>query len=282
MKKLLSLLLLFLLPLILATCYFPPYREELSLAVGTTKKMEGVAFVGPLERGPWDFRDREITFYPSKDSLIDGTFDFVRGFIVAVDERSAWMLYVDHDNIDDADYYINNEDTFPFDNSDDTQFRYSITSIKDGSETDFQDLLGIALFDPNSDIRDFFLLNQNFQIVSATAPAPIDLSGRIAGDLGLFGPPDTIAIGAGLMQENTPNSDIYSVLCLERSTGLFGEAFYRTDPGIIPPPPDPDLLSLGSFRPTPVFNLPGLSKDCLLYTSPSPRDQRGSRMPSSA
>ena len=26
----------------------------------------------------------------------------------------------------------------------------------------------------------------------------------------------------------------------------------------------------------------GLARDCLLYTSPSPRDQRGSRMPSSA
>ena len=26
----------------------------------------------------------------------------------------------------------------------------------------------------------------------------------------------------------------------------------------------------------------GLGNDCLLYTSPSPRDQRGSRMPSSA
>ena len=26
----------------------------------------------------------------------------------------------------------------------------------------------------------------------------------------------------------------------------------------------------------------GPTKDCLLYTSPSPRDQRGSRMPSSA
>ena len=25
-----------------------------------------------------------------------------------------------------------------------------------------------------------------------------------------------------------------------------------------------------------------MAKDCLLYTSPSPRDQRGSRMPSSA
>ena len=28
--------------------------------------------------------------------------------------------------------------------------------------------------------------------------------------------------------------------------------------------------------------LPGRYKACLLYTSPSPRDQRGSRMPSSA
>ena len=35
----------------------------------------------------------------------------------------------------------------------------------------------------------------------------------------------------------------------------------------------PDVLCL-------TFN--GLSKSCLLYTSPSPRDQRGSRMPSSA
>ena len=40
-------------------------------------------------------------------------------------------------------------------------------------------------------------------------------------------------------------------------------------------------LSLGSF-----FGLGGVSdallQTCLLYTSPSPRDQRGSRMPSSA
>ena len=31
-----------------------------------------------------------------------------------------------------------------------------------------------------------------------------------------------------------------------------------------------------------VASLPGISHACLLYTSPSPRDQRGSRMPSSA
>ena len=34
---------------------------------------------------------------------------------------------------------------------------------------------------------------------------------------------------------------------------------------------------------TPTYKYdPALSKNCLLYTSPSPRDQRGSRMPSSA
>ena len=31
-----------------------------------------------------------------------------------------------------------------------------------------------------------------------------------------------------------------------------------------------------------VVQVPDLNKVCLLYTSPSPRDQRGSRMPSSA
>ena len=35
-------------------------------------------------------------------------------------------------------------------------------------------------------------------------------------------------------------------------------------------------------RPTNAVELQALSSICLLYTSPSPRDQRGSRMPSSA
>ena len=38
----------------------------------------------------------------------------------------------------------------------------------------------------------------------------------------------------------------------------------------------------GDLRTAKVENFASLYMDCLLYTSPSPRDQRGSRMPSSA
>ena len=37
---------------------------------------------------------------------------------------------------------------------------------------------------------------------------------------------------------------------------------------------------LSCYNPEAAYRTPNL--DCLLYTSPSPRDQRGSRMPSSA
>ena len=42
-------------------------------------------------------------------------------------------------------------------------------------------------------------------------------------------------------------------------------------------------MALSVTKPTDVaFSNPPVFWDCLLYTSPSPRDQRGSRMPSSA
>ena len=59
---------------------------------------------------------------------------------------------------------------------------------------------------------------------------------------------------------------------------------------------DEDMLASALNRPVDKYNYEpdctifelaaaysfGLAKNCLLYTSPSPRDQRGSRMPSSA
>ena len=41
-------------------------------------------------------------------------------------------------------------------------------------------------------------------------------------------------------------------------------------------------IQLGKALNDPVEGLSALRRSCLLYTSPSPRDQRGSRMPSSA
>ena len=44
---------------------------------------------------------------------------------------------------------------------------------------------------------------------------------------------------------------------------------------------DKDAVTLGAHTHT-VFNSPAMPNNCLLYTSPSPRDKRQSRMPSSA
>ena len=44
----------------------------------------------------------------------------------------------------------------------------------------------------------------------------------------------------------------------------------------------PALLVAGTAHAAEIYNKDGNKLDCLLYTSPSPRDQRGSRMPSSA
>ena len=42
------------------------------------------------------------------------------------------------------------------------------------------------------------------------------------------------------------------------------------------------LRGLSTYQKTPILVLTTESSDCLLYTSPSPRDKRQSRMPSSA
>ena len=42
------------------------------------------------------------------------------------------------------------------------------------------------------------------------------------------------------------------------------------------------VTSVAKVKPDNVGNIPLLPKDCLLYTSPSPRDRQKSRMPSSA
>ena len=71
--------------------------------------------------------------------------------------------------------------------------------------------------------------------------------------------------------------------------------FYFVLPSILfactpPPAPEPpkNLIEVGELEEIPELSAEDQEEDrewiedCLLYTSPSPRDQRGSRMPSSA
>ena len=235
--------------LVFLSCYFPPYKEDLSLAIRTADKLDGRAVVGPIDRGPWDFQGRTVVFYPSKDALVIRTNDYVRGFVVATDDHSARMMFVDHGPTEDDDYFIGSENTVPLGNSDDTLFTYSVSPVKDGDDDDGQELLGIVLAADDSNQREFVLLDQVLQVVT-----PIDMNLELAGHLGLPPPPDTLVIGASFLVENAPDSDLFYGLCIDRIAGLFAEAMYRTNAS-------GGLQFLAPVRPAIAFDLPGLSEE---------------------
>jgi len=246
--------------LVFLSCYFPPYKEDLSLAVRTADKLDERAVVGPIDRGPWDFRDREIWFYPSKDGIVEDS-DYLRGFIVAVDDRSARLMYVGHSFISDDDYFVNFDQTVPLENSDETQFDYTIATIKDSDSgvppsTDMQELLGIALFDPESDQREYIMFDENYAPVSS----PIDMKLGIETDFGLG---DALVLGTSFFPWAAPANDRLHVFALDRLTGLFTEAAYNTDASSA-------LNLVGDIRGT-SFDLPGLPDDlstCFYFNTP--------------
>jgi hypothetical protein len=246
--------------LVFLSCYFPPYKEDLSLAVRTADKLEGRAVVGPIDRGPWDFRDREIWFYPSKDGIVTDS-DYLRGFIVAVDDRSARLMYVGHSFISDDDYNVNFDQTVPLENSDETQFGYTIATIKDVASGfpppgDMQELLGIALFDAESDGREYIMFDENYTFRGGS---PLDMKFKIETDFGLG---DALVLGTSFFPWDLPTTDRLHVFALDRTTGLFTEAAYDTNVGsalIIPMAIRTDV------------DLPGLPDDlssCFFYHSP--------------
>ena len=95
----------------------------------------------------------------------------------------------------------------------------------------------------------------------------------------------TATIAAQDVVEATPNLTGKSVLITGCSTGfgrLAAEHFARAGAKVfatmrnLPRPEADELAELASSEDLDIHII------CLLYTSPSPRDQRGSRMPSSA
>lgn len=250
--------------LVFLSCYFPPYKEDLSLAVRTADKLERRALVGPIDRGPWEFRDREIWFYPSKDGIVSDS-DYLRGFIVAVDDRSARLLYVGHSFISNDDYTVNFDHTVPLENSDETQFGYTIATIKDGSSgvpplpADMQELLGIALFDPKSDNREYIMFDENYNLTPPTPLSPLDMKLGIEADFGLG---DALVLGTSFFPWDSPTNDRLQVFALDRMTGRFTEAAYDTN--AVSAVINPMVIRTD-------VDLPGLPDDlstCFFYHSP--------------
>ena len=73
--------------IIFSSCGFPPYNEELSLAMLTTRKMKEEATVGPVKisSGP-DFFAEELRFIPDKANL-------KQGFVMLEQEQERPRLF---------------------------------------------------------------------------------------------------------------------------------------------------------------------------------------------
>lgn len=103
--------LILIIPLFLLTCGFPPYNEDLSLAIITAEKMKDLGAesrqVGPLPIGRYEFEGSDYYFVPNKGNGF-GPEDFMNGFIVRADERDIRLLYVRYEGKD----IIDNEDIF--------------------------------------------------------------------------------------------------------------------------------------------------------------------------
>ena len=79
----------------------------------------------------------------------------------------------------------------------------------------------------------------------------------------------------GLTSENAPGVSLVDLLADSSEALLLDELVHKARAGV-------QTRRSFTFQSGPVVRALDLQCCCLLYTSPSPRDQRGSRMPSSA
>ena len=194
--------------IVAASCYLPPYREDLSLALPVAKKLESVEVVGPLRVYQEEFKDWDIVFYPSIDSLRIRTNDVVRGFIVATTNRRARLMFVDHFGEYEANYW--NE--IPIGDVDDREFVYRAMPASDGLDTDSEHL-GIIAFDNESLMREYWVFNETLAI---TGPFQMDTAGLL--------------LGAGFFHDHTTDAITLNTLRVD-DLGEFGKALvrYRND-----------------------------------------------------
>lgn len=230
--------------IVVASCYMPPYREDLSLALPVAKRLERVEVVGPLRVYQDEFRDWDIVFYPSIDSLRIRTNDIVRGFIVATTDRRARLMFVDYF----GEYEANFWNEIPIGNVDEKQFAYRAMPAIDGADTDSEHL-GIIAFDNESGMREYTAFNETLM---ATASIPMDTAGLL--------------LGAGFFHDLGTDSITLNTLRIEPGDLYFEEFHDVNSSGDLSPSPPPGILV------RPGISLPGIPKDinnCFYYRLPA-------------
>jgi hypothetical protein len=233
--------------IVLASCYMPPYREDLSLALPVAKQLEGVEVVGPLSLYQGEFEDWDIVFYPSIDSLKIRTNDVVRGFIVATTERRARLMFVDHIGEYEANYW--NE--IPIGDVDEKQFVYRAMPAFDGVDDTNTEYLGIIAFDNDSGMRQYWVFDDT---LGYTGPVLMDTPGLL--------------LGAGFFHYAVPGPIPVEYLVLNtlriESGDQYLEEYYDIN----------DIGGLGTPNTVRTgISLPGLPKDinnCFYYRLPAP------------
>jgi hypothetical protein len=230
--------------IVLASCYMPPYREDLSLALPLAKQLEGVEVVGPLRVYQGEIEDWDIVFYPSIDSLRLRTNDVVRGFIVATTNRRARLMFVDHFGEYEANYW--NE--ISIGDVDEKQFVYRAMPAIDGSDIDSEHL-GMIAFDNASWMRAYWVFDETLLF---TGPVPMDTAGPL--------------LGAGFFHDIATDSITLNTLRIEPGDLYFEEYHDINNIGDLNPPNPPG----NAVRPG--IPLPGIPKDidnCFYYRLPA-------------
>ena len=230
---------------VLASCYMPPYREDLSLALPVAKQLEGVEVVGPLRVYEGEFQGWDIVFYPSIDALRIRTNDIVRGFIVATTDRRARLMYVDHFGEYEANYW--NE--IPIGDVDDSEFVYRAMPVIDNADNDFIEHLGIIAFDNESGMREYRVFNETLAV---TGPFPMDTGGLL--------------LGAGFFHDIATDSVTLNTLRLEPGDLYFEEYHDVNAVGDLSPANPPGSAVRSGI------SLPGIPKDidnCFYYRLPA-------------
>lgn len=138
------------LALLALSCTLPPYDEDVSLAQMTARDLDLVTAVGPFPLWPGEIEDRQVTFFPSPDALVERLFvnenHPLRGFVAVTGDYVVRTVYVDYL----VDYYFRADRRVYLDNSDPDRFVYAAQAVKDGTIAT-PDYFGAAVFFPTGD-----------------------------------------------------------------------------------------------------------------------------------